>query len=59
MWRLRSVDEIYIIIFVKVRKFGKFWLLFTKKILSKTHDTYIFYKNEARKLRFGLEVPLL
>ena len=40
-------------------KLGKFWLLFTKTRFSKNHTgTNSLHKNEARKLKLGIEVPL-
>ena len=40
-------------------KTGKFWLFFTKMRFSQNHaGTDFFFKNDARKLKFGPEVPL-
>ena len=37
----------------------KFWLFLTKMGFSQNHTgTLFFFKNEARKLTFGLVVPL-
>ena len=37
----------------------KFWLFFTKTQFSQNDGgTGFFFKNEARKLKFGLAVPL-
>ena len=48
---------------VKIRKIlmniGKIWLIFTKIRFSQSYAaTDSIHKNEARKLTFGLEVPL-
>ena len=40
-------------------KTGKFWLVFTKMRFSQNHvGTDFFFKNDARKLKFGPGVPL-
>ena len=40
-------------------KIGKIWPIFTKNVFSQTYAvTDSIHKNEARKLKFGLEVPL-
>ena len=40
-------------------KLGKFWLIFTKTRFSQNYACADFlHKNEAMKLKLGLEVPL-
>ena len=48
-----------IVILRNFDKIGKIWLIFIKMCFSKNYTGMNFsHKNEARKLKFGLEVHL-
>ena len=60
-----SINEIRVILLAEMQnmrnfsKFSKYWLLFSKMCIPQTSaSTDILHKNVARKVKFGLAVPI-